>query len=542
MKGGYETAMNEANKRELIKEYTDNYLGKIFYYCLKKTGDSYEAEDLASDITLNVLKSLESGSSPESFSSWTWKIARNRYARWADRKRIKNESVSGADIFDYEIADDEEIFLDTWIKNEELAILRRELAFISSDYRNIIVAFYLDDRKIKDIATGLRLPENTVKTKLMRGRQILKEGMNMAREFGTRSYKPENVEFINWCSRFGDRGQPWSVLEHPMYKNIFLEAYGEAKTAEELSLELGIALPYMESELEFLTNQTFLIKEKNKYITSFPIISKEAQMETDKLYNEGAKAVYPMITRIVDIVDNRCKEEEYSYYGSYQSYEEAKWTLLMLAFEPFLHLNGNKRFEYPNRPDNGCWEIIGYQSYEHNEPEFVGSHYDDTIGFSSFRFNYKGISQKTHGGLSIDKINALRSLVRGENNVDEVLCEELVKGGFVHKKDGKYIPEVVAFDKEYKKKIATMLTADEKKEIEKIKEEAKTVLSEVAKKARNIYLNDLPAYYRSIDRLANFVALNGGVDRDRIFTLAIESGYLKYDDSMVKALGTYVIK
>ena len=45
-------------KNPLATLYGQEYMGKIFYYCLRKTGDSHEAEDLASDITLQVLTAL----------------------------------------------------------------------------------------------------------------------------------------------------------------------------------------------------------------------------------------------------------------------------------------------------------------------------------------------------------------------------------------------------------------------------------------------------------------------------------------------------
>ena len=44
-----------------------------------------------------------------------------------------------------------------------------------------------------------------------------------------------------------------------------------------MSLELGVALPYMEDELEYLTEQTLLVKDGDKYETAFPIVSKQAQ-------------------------------------------------------------------------------------------------------------------------------------------------------------------------------------------------------------------------------------------------------------------------
>ena len=189
---------NSNGMREvLMKEFAENYMEPLYYFCLKKTGDSYEAEDLTQDIALNILTAINGGVIPESFSGWVWQIARNRYSRWATRKHKQSDSVTGSDIADFEIADENDDILGEMIHAEDLALLRRELAFISGEYRNIVTAFYLEDRSIRDIAATLSLPESAVKQRLYRARKILKEGMNMAREFGKKSYKPEDVSFTS---------------------------------------------------------------------------------------------------------------------------------------------------------------------------------------------------------------------------------------------------------------------------------------------------------------------------------------------------------
>lgn len=210
-------ADKDLNIQLLINEYTENYVEKIFYFCLKKTGSVYDAQDLSSDITVNILQSLNKGIIPIHFSAWVWRIARNRYSVWADIKHKRSDAVTGSDIGDYVIESDGGDIACELINSEDLLLLRRELAFISSDYRNIVVAYYLDDIPVKKIAAALTLPEGTVMSKLYRARKKLKEGMSMAREFGTRSYRPEEIRFINSCSAFGDRGQPWTVLEHVLY-------------------------------------------------------------------------------------------------------------------------------------------------------------------------------------------------------------------------------------------------------------------------------------------------------------------------------------
>ena len=157
--------MQEANelRDRLINEFAENYMEKLFYFCLKKTGNNADTEDLTQDIAFQIISALNKGTVPTSFSAWVWQIARNRYSVWAKEKHSRNESVTGSDIGDYEIEDESENILDELIHTEQMALLRRELAFIKSDYRNIVVAYYIENRSIREIASSLSLSENAVK-------------------------------------------------------------------------------------------------------------------------------------------------------------------------------------------------------------------------------------------------------------------------------------------------------------------------------------------------------------------------------------------
>lgn len=54
------------------------------------------------------------------------------------------------------------------LQREDAARLRRELAFIRREYREVVVAHCIEDRSVADIARRLSLPEGTVKTRLLR--------------------------------------------------------------------------------------------------------------------------------------------------------------------------------------------------------------------------------------------------------------------------------------------------------------------------------------------------------------------------------------
>ena len=132
-----------------------------------------KAEDLTQDIALQIITALHKGTIPTSFSAWVWQIARNCYSVWAKEKHKRNESVTGSDIGDYEIEDESKNILDEMIHTDEMALLQRELAFIKSDYRNIVVAYYIENKSVREIADSLSLSTNTVKSRLLRARQIL---------------------------------------------------------------------------------------------------------------------------------------------------------------------------------------------------------------------------------------------------------------------------------------------------------------------------------------------------------------------------------
>lgn len=283
---------------DYIKIYSEEYLSPIYYYCLKKTGSKEQAEELSAEINLEVLKGLAK-TVPMYFSAWVWKIVRNRYSRWAKAKRFHIDSECAADINDMEELADNTCLEEDILHKENLQTLRRELALIQADYRNILVAFYIEDRKISDIAHTLSLPEGTVKSRLFLGRKKLKEGMNMAREYGIRSYKPEEVRFAA-SGRQGDNG-PFKYVSRKAAKNILLEAHNNPSTIEELSIELGIAAPYMEEEVALLEEGELLKKtEGNKYATNFFIADKDTQIAVHHLLHDGSKDRYRLLSKIIE--------------------------------------------------------------------------------------------------------------------------------------------------------------------------------------------------------------------------------------------------
>ena len=487
---------------------------------MKKTGNNIEAEDLTQDIALQIITALNKGTIPTSFSAWVWQIARNRYSVWVKEKHNRNESVTGSDISDYEIEDESENILDEMIHTEQMALLRRELAFIKSDYRNIVVAYYIENKSVRDIATSLSISISTVQQRLHRARIILKEGMDMAREFGKRSYNPEQIAFVQ-NGRDGKKGQPWSIITHLLYKNIFLETYENPQTAEALALELGIALPYMEDELEFLTREQLLTKNENKYQTAFKIISKEEQR---KKYDNNKKIQKSMADKICELIDTYIIEDGSKVNYDYVGYEAAKWALIVLAFDSLkfsVKEETNKtskeyRNPYPLRPDDGAWTLTGYETIDWTSPNFVGLHgyrsYDKNevkkdIEFGQFKFMYNNISEKTPEHLSWIEAYPLWLVCSGRTEAcEKSYLEKLLEYGYL-KKDGVILPNVVIFDRN----------------------------------AEKMYNEQLSQKLTSLkDDIYSLFKQAPDIERGYIVEQAILDGWLKYDDNTINTIGAYI--
>ncbi|MDY4897965.1 MAG: sigma-70 family RNA polymerase sigma factor [Eubacteriales bacterium] len=553
--------MQETNqiRDQLIKEFAENYMEKLFYFCLKKTGNNTEAEDLTQDVALQIITALNKGTIPTSFSAWVWQIARNRYSVWAKEKHNRNESVTGSDISDYEIEDGSENILDEMIHTEQLALLRRELAFIKSDYRNIVVAYYIENRSIRDIASLLSLSENAVKQRLFRARIILKEGMDMAREFGKRSYNPENIAFVK-NGMNGKNGEPQNYISRLLCKNILLAAYRNPATAEELAMEVGVALPYMEEELSSLVGATLMKKSGNKYETNFFIVSADAQ---EKIYAH-LRGITPELTKaVVETMEYNIEwsnENAPDWHEGYQSYEDMKWALLMIEadnvyFDTLKPLYKNAK-DIPNigpwghtiRPNGGEWDILGMEIYHGDAPDFVGlsgcaSNPNEKdlpeIMFRQFQYQCCGLKKRTPPRLTYADGQAMVAVAEGKSaDVDMSILNRLESYGYIKKSDNGYVPTIMVMRKEKSRKMPGGI----REHFESLRRKATDIATRHYLFCREQIYKEIPAFLKEDEFQIEHACANIFAIRGAVLEEAIKQGYLTFDkDNDKQMLGAYLV-
>ena len=154
------------------------YGDDILRFCYMKTQDISSAEDLTQETFINIYKYINKFKGKSSLKTWIYKIAlnccreyyrKNKKVLSIDEEKFRKENIM--DEFDLE----EEIL--TLVDNEFIAT---SLEKIKPQYRDIIYMFYYKEFTVKDIASILDENENTIKTKLRRGRNEL--GRVLAKE------------------------------------------------------------------------------------------------------------------------------------------------------------------------------------------------------------------------------------------------------------------------------------------------------------------------------------------------------------------------
>ena len=553
--------MQETNEMRdrLTSEFVESYMEKLFYFCLKKTGSQIEAEDLTQDIALQVITALHKGTIPNSFSAWVWQIARNRYSVWAKEKHDRNESVTGSDIGDYEIEDESENILDEMVHTEQMALLRRELAFIKSDYRNIVVAYYIENKNVRDIASSLSISISAVQQRLHRARIILKEGINMAREFGKLSYNPENIAF--WVNGLhGANGEPGIYVSRSLSKNIMLAAYRTPATAEELAMEVGVALPYMEEELSTLVDATLMKKNGNKYETNIFIVSAEAQ---EKICAHVRNIAPELTNAIVDTIEYNIEwsnKNAPDWHEGYQSYEAMKWALLMIeadnvSFDTIKPFNKNAK-DVPNigpwghtlRPNGGEWDLLGMEIHHGDEPKHVGlsgcvscpNEKDlPEIMFRQFRFKYCGIENRTPPVLTYADGQAMVAVAEGKSaDVDKSILNRLESYGYIKKTDDGYIPAIMVMRKNKSSKMPKEI----REQFEALRHKATEIATRHYLFCREQIYKEIPDFLKEDEFQIDHACVNIFSMRGAVLEEAIRQGYLTYDkDNNKQMLGAYLV-
>jgi len=161
------------DKETLIEELMNRYGQEILQLVYSYVNNRALAEDLTQDIFVKVYKGLHTYSGKSKLRTWLWRIAINHckdfLKSWYNKNVVITENHAEHHITNKELVEE------TVIQKEADDQLISAVMALPIKYREVIYLYYYQEMAIKEIAELTDAKENTVKTRLRRAKEILKE-------------------------------------------------------------------------------------------------------------------------------------------------------------------------------------------------------------------------------------------------------------------------------------------------------------------------------------------------------------------------------
>src|SRR5580698_956669 len=165
------------------EEIVQTYNRRIYNICYRFAGSSDDAEDLAQEVFIKMYRTLGSyDSSKGAFVTWVTTITRNllvdhfrktKQDRITDSLDAASSSHEDAPPLSEQIQD-QSAPPDQHVRRRGVAeSIHAALAMLSPELREAVILRDLQDFDYREIATVLKVPEGTVKSRINRGRAEL---------------------------------------------------------------------------------------------------------------------------------------------------------------------------------------------------------------------------------------------------------------------------------------------------------------------------------------------------------------------------------
>jgi RNA polymerase sigma-70 factor (ECF subfamily) len=170
--------------RDRFTDLMKRYEKRIVNYVYRITHRYEEAHDLAQEIFVKVFLALDRYDPKYQFSTWLFRIAQNS-AIDALRKKSVAEVPLARPLDDDSSTQKDREFADHGVsperalKNKQLAAaIDQAVEELPADYRELIQLRHFAELSYEEIATMKKLPLGTVKNKLFRARNLLKDTLD----------------------------------------------------------------------------------------------------------------------------------------------------------------------------------------------------------------------------------------------------------------------------------------------------------------------------------------------------------------------------
>ncbi len=176
--------MAELTKKELKKQEDFNeeiipHLDALYNFGLRLTSDPNDAEDLVQDTIVKAFRFFSSYEKGTNAKAWLFRILKNSYINNYRKKSKKPQQVDYDEVSTFyetiraertDTSDLEDKMFRELIDDE----LSNALDNIPEDFRTVVLLCDVEDFTYEEIANMLDVPIGTIRSRLHRGRNLLK--------------------------------------------------------------------------------------------------------------------------------------------------------------------------------------------------------------------------------------------------------------------------------------------------------------------------------------------------------------------------------
>ena len=166
-----------AGEQALFAQLVQRYQSYVFTLVLRFTDNREDAEEISQDVLVKAYRSLADFRGEAKFSTWLYTIVRTSCITFLRKKRLETTSLDN-ERTSIQVESRESGFTANAIEQKSKhAMVNAAIRMLSPDDTQIITLFYKGEQSLDEIGRVMGLEPNTVKVKLHRARNRLKEKM-----------------------------------------------------------------------------------------------------------------------------------------------------------------------------------------------------------------------------------------------------------------------------------------------------------------------------------------------------------------------------
>ncbi len=157
---------------ELVRRWQGPLVNMAWRFCR----DRGRAEEMAQEAFLRAYRNLGQWRRESAFSTWLFSLAANVY-----RTELKRNPATMLSLDDIAEPPDLRLSANQAEAADTAGKLRLAVLALPARYRDALVLFYFHEEDVSQAALTLGIPQGTLKTRLARGREILRRKFTQAR-------------------------------------------------------------------------------------------------------------------------------------------------------------------------------------------------------------------------------------------------------------------------------------------------------------------------------------------------------------------------